>query len=1164
MYDQSAHTQMPTLPFAKRKLPLALALLLTGVLAGCSSTPTKTSVVRADANNIAKKSSSTSKKTTPQGKTYGTGQERASSLDTDSLDALEVLLEATDMDAVEGNKMAVMRHGDVWQRMRVGFKMDLAFENSRISAQRNWFATRQTYLDRLTARASRYLYHTVTEAEKRGIPTELALLPVIESSYDPAATSNAAAAGLWQFIPSTGRLYGLRQNELYDGRRDVVESTRAAYDFLTSLYNKFGSWELALASYNAGPGRVQQAINRNAAQGLPTDFWSLRLPEETMNYVPRFLAVAQIVNQPERYGVRFNPIANRPHFRQVPLPGPIDLSLAAQLTGLSGKELYELNPAFRRGQTAPEGPHRLLIPNHLSAHMDDRLANMPTIDGLRTPSGGWLANNTAPQGTTILNQSGGYSTRQAAALMGESGRGASPNLTTQITTRTNTSTSTPPSTPAPSRPRLPTDAAALAALASQGLTPNAVPSLAMPNAANSSRNPTPNVVAAVEPPLSAAEQQRVLGTTVSAEPPVSAAEKQLLVATGEPPALSSEPALSAQERQRLMSSITSTAVVQASAVIAAPAVAVRTPVSEPVLTASEKAQVVADIQAVVPANTPVVDPLDGKIELTAIQTQQSVLNATGQGRQVRYEQPYLATEKPTIRPVAAVSKPVVTPPPVVVSKPKPKGERTIYTVQAGDSLTGVSKRFGVNLADVADWNQMNRDANLIAGTQLYLYGVKAAAKPTSYVVQAGDTLTDVAAKFGLTNQQLADYNGLTSTSNLFAGVKLSLVDSPTAKSARTTARQPATESYTVKAGESLIGLAARFGMEPDELAKLNNTSAARMLQVGESLTIPAQTDNSSAKSDSKPNRTRAPETDDYVVKKGESLKSLAERFGISVDELAKLNDIPAQAKIRAGDSMKVPVQADSAKISRNRAPDTDDYVVKKGESLKSLAERFGMSVDELAKLNDIPAQAKIRAGDSMKVPAQVEQAKGKSKRKAEPELTEYTVKRGDSWNSLANKLDTTGDELAKLNGTSASRMLQLGDTIKLPAGANIDSSATQAKADSKDKKRSKTATTSYTIKRGDTLNSIARKFEVDINELAGMNGIPASTMVRVGDNIEVTELAPKTVDYVVRRGDTLARVANKHGVTLAQLAELNEIPTDAKLQAGDTLSVPNPKNGTDR
>jgi LysM repeat protein/soluble lytic murein transglycosylase-like protein len=1155
MYDQCANAPTLTLPFAKRKLPLALALLLTGVLAGCSSTPHKPQTAL-DAAKTAKKTSTSHKKTPPQGKTYGTGQLSASSLDTDSLDALEALLEATDMAAVEGNKMAVMRHGDVWQRMRAGFKMDLEFENSRIAAQRNWFATRQTYLDRLTARASRYLYHTVSEAEKRGIPTELALLPVIESSYDPAATSNAAAAGLWQFIPSTGRLYGLRQNELYDGRRDVVESTRAAYDFLTSLYNKFGSWELALASYNAGPGRIQQAINRNAAQGLPTDFWSLRLPQETMNYVPRFLAVAQIVNQPERYGVRFNPIANRPHFRQVPLPGPIDLSLAAQVTGLSGKELYELNPAFRRGQTDPEGPHRLLIPNHLSAHVDEQISKLPTIDGIRTPSGAWLANNSSPAGTVVLNQSRGYTTAQAAALMGDASRNSTGNLSSQITARSN-------SNPTTSRPRLPTDSAGLAALASQGLTPSSVPRLAMPNSGSSSsaRNN-------VEPPLSAAERQRVMATSTTAEPPISANEKQLIVATVAPPAMSAatpaEPPLSVEERQRLMRSITTTAAIQPSPVVASPAVFQRTPVNDPLLTATEKAQVVAEIQAVAP-NTTVVDPLDGKIELTAIQTQQSVLSATGQERQVRYEQPYLATEKAPSRTAnLTASKPAaVTPPPVVVNKPKPKGERTIYTVQAGDTLTGLARRFSVNINDVADWNQIERNANLIAGTQLYLYGLKTDTRPTSYTVQAGDTLTAVAAKFGLSNQQLADYNGLSATSNLIAGVRLSLVDTPTAKAARNKPAQPTTESYTVKAGDSLIGLATRFGVEPEELAKLNNTSSSRLLQVGETLVVPVQ-DGMIAQAESRSSRNRAPETEDYVVKKGDSLKSVAARFDMSVDELAKLNDIPAQAKIRAGDSMKVPAQAESAKGSRNRAPDTDDYVVKKGDSLKSVAARFDISIDALAKLNDIPAQAKIRAGDSMKVPVQAEQAKGKSKRQAEPELTEYTVKRGDSWNSLANKLDITGDELAKLNGMSANRMLQLGETIKLPADANLNRASTQAKADSKDKKRSKTATTSYTIKRGDTLNSIARKFEVDINELAGMNGIPANTLVRVGDSIEVPELAPKTVDYVVRRGDTLARVANKHGVTLAQLAELNEIPTDAKLQAGDTLSVPNQKNGTDR
>ena len=206
------------------------------------------------------------------------------------------------MRAVEGDRLLILKHGDVWKRMTVGFKMDLNHWDSRIEAQRSWFISRQPYLDRLSARASRYLYHTVKEAERRGLPTELALLPVIESSYDPAATSSAAAAGLWQFIPSTGKIYGLKQTSLYDGRRDVVESTRAAYEFLGSLYNQFGSWELALAAYNAGPGRIQQAINRNRAAGLPTDYWSLKLPQETMNYVPRFLAVAQIIKIRQHMG----------------------------------------------------------------------------------------------------------------------------------------------------------------------------------------------------------------------------------------------------------------------------------------------------------------------------------------------------------------------------------------------------------------------------------------------------------------------------------------------------------------------------------------------------------------------------------------------------------------------------------------------------------------------------------------------------------------------------------------------------------------------------------------------------------------------------------------------------------------------------------------------
>jgi len=323
MYKPTTFVWQPSAASLFKITVLSSALAALGITTGCSSTP---------------QSAKTSKSKQVSGAGY---------LDASSLDSLEDLLSATDMRAVEGDRLLILKHGDVWKRMSVGFKMDLNHWDSRIEAQRSWFISRQPYLDRLSARASRYLYHTVKEAERRGLPTELALLPVIESSYDPAATSSAAAAGLWQFIPSTGRIYGLKQTGMYDGRRDVVESTRAAYEFLGSLYNQFGSWELALAAYNAGPGRIQQAINRNQAAGLPTDYWSLKLPQETMNYVPRFLAVAQIIKNPKAYGISLPPIANRPHFREVTLSAPLSLNEIASVAGLSRSELYALNPGYR-------------------------------------------------------------------------------------------------------------------------------------------------------------------------------------------------------------------------------------------------------------------------------------------------------------------------------------------------------------------------------------------------------------------------------------------------------------------------------------------------------------------------------------------------------------------------------------------------------------------------------------------------------------------------------------------------------------------------------------------------------------------------------------------------------------------------------------------------
>ncbi len=286
-------------------------------------------------------------------------------------------LGAVDTSEAEFNPAELAELGDLWDRMRNGFKMDIDTDNDRIAVQRNWYLKNSGYLNRMALRATRYLHHTVVEAENRGLPSELALLPVIESAYDPFAYSHAHAAGMWQFIPGTARIMGVKQNWWFDGRRDVLESTRAGYDFLTQLYEKFGDWQLALAAYNAGPGAVQRAINRNVAAGLPTDFWSLKLPAETRAYVPRFIAVAQIIKSPESFGISLRPVLDKPFFQVVETQGQIDMTTAAEIAGISLKELYQLNPGFNRQATDPEGPHRLLVPASLPRDFREMISALP-------------------------------------------------------------------------------------------------------------------------------------------------------------------------------------------------------------------------------------------------------------------------------------------------------------------------------------------------------------------------------------------------------------------------------------------------------------------------------------------------------------------------------------------------------------------------------------------------------------------------------------------------------------------------------------------------------------------------------------------------------------------------------------------------------------------
>ena len=241
------------------------------------------------------------------------------------------------------------RETDVWNRIRTGFSIpDL--NNPLVTKHANWYADRPDHMARTSARASLYLFHVVTELEKRNMPTELALLPFIESAFNPVAVSSANAGGMWQFMPGTGRDFNLKQNAFKDDRRSVLASTDAALTYLQKLYDMFGDWQLALAAYNWGEGSVQKAIAKNRAAGKPTDFDSLAhlMPAETRNYVPKLQAVKNIVANPARFGLSLPLIRNEPYFTAVDKTSDIDLAIAAQLAELSVDEFKALNPQFKR------------------------------------------------------------------------------------------------------------------------------------------------------------------------------------------------------------------------------------------------------------------------------------------------------------------------------------------------------------------------------------------------------------------------------------------------------------------------------------------------------------------------------------------------------------------------------------------------------------------------------------------------------------------------------------------------------------------------------------------------------------------------------------------------------------------------------------------------
>lgn len=277
-------------------------------------------------------------------------------------------------DSAINTDSASIVNDDLWQRIKNGYAMPDS-SSALISRHENWYSSRPDYMKRMVERSQKYLFHIVEEIEKRGMPTEIALLPMIESAYNPNAYSRSSASGIWQFIPSTGKNFGLKQNWWVDNRRNVTAATDAALTYLQKLHAMFGAWDLALAAYNAGEGTVGRAIERNRRLGLPTDYESLNLPPETRNYVPKLQAIKNLMTNPNNYGLEIQSIANSAYFTGVKAPAQIDAHLAAKLAEISYEEFIALNPSYNRPVITKNGDqHELLLPISAVQTYKDNLA----------------------------------------------------------------------------------------------------------------------------------------------------------------------------------------------------------------------------------------------------------------------------------------------------------------------------------------------------------------------------------------------------------------------------------------------------------------------------------------------------------------------------------------------------------------------------------------------------------------------------------------------------------------------------------------------------------------------------------------------------------------------------------------------------------------------
>ncbi len=349
-----------------RKLIIIIIASLS--LGACNFSPTK----------------STSKQSIPEKKpvyvVHPSGK-LSKSINSESLARIEKKKRALDFKLQETEE--TIQATNLWEVIASELEFERPINHPAVQEKIRWYKKNQEYLDRVADRATPYLHYIIHELKQNDLPIDLALLPIVESAYQPFAYSPSRASGLWQFMPATGKQFGLKQNWWYDGRRDIVASTNAAIKYLKQLNQQFnGDWPLTLAAYNAGPGNIQKAIRNNSKKGKPTDYWNLKLHRETRHYVPSLIALAEILVHEQKHNVQFKPISNQKYFQIVDIKNQIDLAIVSDMTKMDMDSIYQLNPGFNRWATAPNGPHRLLIPVNIADSFTQKLASLPESERL--------------------------------------------------------------------------------------------------------------------------------------------------------------------------------------------------------------------------------------------------------------------------------------------------------------------------------------------------------------------------------------------------------------------------------------------------------------------------------------------------------------------------------------------------------------------------------------------------------------------------------------------------------------------------------------------------------------------------------------------------------------------------------------------------------------